>query len=56
MIVLINGKQKQVRRPPTMNGMDVYEFILKNADPIFLLQNEIYEELYEWEQENSRER
>jgi len=56
MIVFINGKQKQVRRPPTMNGMDVDEFIRKNADPIFLLQNEMYEELYEWELENSRER
>ena len=52
----VNGKQKQVRRPPTMNGMDVDEFIRKNAEPIFLLQNEMYEELYEWELENSRER
>lgn len=56
MFVFINGKQKQVRRPPTMNGMDVDEFIRKNAEPIFLLQNEMYEELYEWELETSRER
>lgn len=56
MFVFINGKQKQVRRPLTMNGMDVDGFIRKNADPIFLLQNEMYEELYEWELENSRER
>jgi hypothetical protein len=45
MIVFINGKQKRVRRPPTIDGIDVDEFIRRNADPIVLLQNEMYEEL-----------
>jgi hypothetical protein len=27
---------KRVRRPPTIEGMDVEEFIRQNADPIFL--------------------
>ena len=56
MTVFINGKQKRVRRPSTIVGMDVDEFIRRNADPIFLLQNEMYEELYEWELEHNRER
>ena len=51
MTIFINGKQKRVRRPPTINGMDVDEFIRRNADPIWLLQNEMYEELYAWELE-----
>lgn len=31
--------------------MKADEFIRNNADPIWLLQNEMYEELYQWEQE-----
>lgn len=54
MTIFINGKQKRVRRPPTIDGMDADEFIRRNADPIFLLQNEMYEELYEWELEQNR--
>lgn len=34
--VFINGKQKRIRRPPTIDGMDVHEFIRRNANPIFL--------------------
>jgi hypothetical protein len=41
--ILINGKQKRVKRPPTIDGMDVDEFILRNADPIWLHQNEMWE-------------
>jgi hypothetical protein len=33
--------------------MDVEEFIRRNADPIWLLQNEMHEELYEWELEQN---
>jgi hypothetical protein len=33
--------------------MYVDELIRRNADPIFLLQNEMYEELYEWELETA---
>jgi hypothetical protein len=43
MTIMINGKQKSVRRPLTIDGEDVDEFLLKNADPIWLLQNEMYE-------------
>ena len=43
MTIFINGKQKRVRRPPTVDGMDVDEFILRNADPIWLHQNELWE-------------
>jgi len=43
MTVFMNGKQKRVKRPPTIDGMDVDEFIMNNADPIFLHQNELWE-------------
>jgi hypothetical protein len=43
MTVFLNGKMKRVRRPPTIDGMDVDEFIRRNADPIFLHQNEMWE-------------
>jgi hypothetical protein len=43
MAVFINGKMKQVRRPPTIDGMDVDEFIRRNADPIWLHQNGLWE-------------
>lgn len=43
MTIFINGKQKRVKRPPTVEGMDVDEFIRKNADPIWLHQNEMWE-------------
>jgi len=33
MIVFMNGKQVRVRRPPTIDGLDVEEFIRRNADP-----------------------
>jgi hypothetical protein len=34
----VNGKQKRVKRPPTIDGIGVDEFIRKNADPIWLHQ------------------
>jgi hypothetical protein len=43
MTIFINGKQKRVKRPPTIDGMDVDEFIRKNGDPIWLHQNEMWE-------------
>ena len=45
MTIFVNGKQKRVRRPPTIDGMEVDEFILRNADPIWLHQNEMWEYL-----------
>ncbi len=43
MTVFMNGKQVRVRRPETIDGMDVDEFIRQNADPIWLHQNELWE-------------
>jgi len=43
MTIFINGKQKRVKRPPTIDGLDADEFISRNADPIWLHQNEMWE-------------
>jgi hypothetical protein len=43
MTIFVHGKQKRVKRPPTVEGMDVDEFIRRNADPIWLHQNEMWE-------------
>ena len=43
MTIFVNGKQKRVKRPPTVEGMDEEEFICRNADPIWLHQNEMWE-------------
>jgi hypothetical protein len=43
MTVFMNVRQKRVKRPPTIDGMDVDEFIRRNADPIWLHQNEMWE-------------
>jgi hypothetical protein len=48
-MVFINGKQVRIRREPTIDGQSVEEFIRHNADPIWLLQNEMYELLDEHE-------
>ena len=39
----IGGKQKRVKRAPTVEGLPVDEFIRRNADPIWLHQNEMWE-------------
>jgi hypothetical protein len=41
--IFIHGKQKRVKRSPTIDGMDPDEFIRRNADPIWLHQNEMWE-------------
>ena len=43
MTVFINGKQKRVKLPTTIDGMSEEEFIRNNADPIWLHQNEMWE-------------
>jgi hypothetical protein len=53
MTIFVNGKQKRVKREPTVDGIPVDEFIRLNADPIWLMQNEMYEELHEWESNTS---
>ncbi len=47
MTVFMNGKQKRIRRPVTIEGMDVDEFVKRNADPIWLHQNELWEYMSE---------
>ena len=43
MTIFLNGKQKRVKRQPTIDGMDIDDFIRRNADPIWLHQNELWE-------------
>jgi len=43
MWVFMNGKQVRVKRPPTIDGMDVEEYIQNNADSIWLHQNGMWE-------------
>ena len=43
MTIFVNGKQKSVKRPPTIDGLDVDDFIRQNADPIWLHQNGMWE-------------
>ena len=43
MTIFVHGKQKRVKRPPTVEGLDVDEFIRQNADPIWLHQNQMWE-------------
>jgi hypothetical protein len=46
--------KKGSQSEPTIDGLSVYEFILRNADPIWLLQEEMYPELAAWEEEQNR--
>jgi hypothetical protein len=43
MTIFINGKQKRVPRPQTIEGLPVEEFIARNAGPIWLHENELWE-------------
>jgi len=47
MTIFIHGKMKRVRRPQQIDGMDADEFIRRNADPIWLHQNEMWEYMEE---------
>jgi hypothetical protein len=49
----MNGKQVRIKRPATIDGMDVDEFILRNADPVWLHQNEIWEPIQPIEEEDA---
>lgn len=48
MTVFVNGKQKSVRRPVLIEGLEPDEFIRRNADPIWLHQNEMWEYMPEF--------
>lgn len=43
MVIYINGRQKRVKRPPTIEGLPVDESIRRNADPIWLHQNGMWD-------------
>lgn len=43
MIIFVNGKQKRVPRPQLIDGLPVDEWIARNADPIWLHQNGLWE-------------
>jgi hypothetical protein len=43
MTIFISGKQKRVPRPQLTEGLPVDELIARNADPIWLHQNELWE-------------
>ena len=45
MTIFVGGKMKRVPRPATIDFMSPSEFILQNADPIWLHQNELWEYL-----------
>lgn len=47
MTIFIHGKMKRIRRPPKIDGVEVDEFIRRNADPIWLHQNEMWEYIEE---------
>ncbi|MCY3018170.1 MAG: hypothetical protein NTW87_03945 [Planctomycetota bacterium] len=43
--MFVNGKQRRVRRPAMIDGMAVDEFVRRNADPIWLHQNGMWEDM-----------
>lgn len=45
--IFINGKQKRERRAHKIDGLDVDDFLRRNADPVWLHQNEMWEYLTE---------
>jgi hypothetical protein len=53
--VFMNGRMKRVRKPPTVEGMALDEFLRTHADPIFLHQEGLWEyiELRESEDETA---
>jgi hypothetical protein len=43
MWVFMSGKQVRVKRPPTIDGVGIDDFIQQNADPAWLHQNEMWD-------------
>lgn len=50
MTIFVNGRQRRVPRPVLIEGLDPDEFIIRNADPIWLHQNGMWEYLAEAEE------
>ena len=40
---MMNGKLVRVKRPETIDGIDIEEYLQNNADPVFLHQNQMWE-------------
>lgn len=54
--VFVGGKQKRVkRRQPLIEGIPQDEFIRRNADPIWLHQNEMWEYITDEQATDDRE-
>ena len=47
MTIFIHGKMKRVRRAQQIDGIDADEFIRRNADPLWLHANEMWEDIEE---------
>ena len=45
MTIFINGRQKRVPRPKLLGGLPADEFVARNADPIWLHQNAMWEHM-----------
>lgn len=43
--IFIRGKQKRIKRPPVIHGVDEEEFIRNNADDLWYHQNEMWDEI-----------
>ncbi|MFN2351657.1 MAG: hypothetical protein ABR497_06885 [Kiritimatiellia bacterium] len=41
--VFMNGKQVRIKRPPTVDGIPLDQFIEENANPIWLHHNKMWE-------------
>ncbi len=41
--VFVGGKMTRVRRPPMNDGLSVEEFLARNADPLWLHQNGMWD-------------
>ncbi len=52
MWVFMNGKQVRIKRSPTIDGMDIEDYVRQNADPIWLHQNEMWEHMESEEYNN----
>ncbi len=55
MTIFINGKQKRVKRPSSIDGMAVDEFIRSNADPIWVHQNKMWEYIGDFQEKGDTE-
>jgi hypothetical protein len=45
MTIFINGKQKRLKRAPTIDVIGMEDLIRRNANPIWLHQNEMWEDI-----------